>query len=398
MTPRSLPRPAAFWLLAAVSATFLAASAAPSPLYVVFQAEWGFSPTTLTAVFAVYALALLAALLTAGALSDHVGRRPVIAGALLVEIAAMAVFAGAQDVGWLFAARIVQGLATGAATGALAAALIDLHPPRGALFNTLAPTAGLAAGALGSGLLVQFGPHPTSLVFVILASAFAVFLLALAAVPETTARRPGALASLRPSAAVPAHARPTFATLVPALTATWALGGLYLSLGPSLAARVLDVHNHVAGGLVVTALAGSASLASFAARGVEPRRAMITSTLALALGVAVSLVALETESIPLFYAGAAIAGAGFGPAFLSAIRLLAALAEPAERAALLSVVYVLSYLAFSIPAVIAGLVVTSAGLRPTAVVYGAVVIALATSAAAGFALQGRRALDLSPSH
>ena len=118
----------AFWLLASILTALLFASAVPSPLYVVFQDEWGFSSITLTSVFAVYAIALLAALLVVGSISDHIGRRPTLVAALALEIVAMAAFAGAQDVGWLFAARTLQGIATGTAMGAISAALIDLQP------------------------------------------------------------------------------------------------------------------------------------------------------------------------------------------------------------------------------------------------------------------------------
>src|SRR5215472_14557667 len=104
-----LPRSTAFWLLGATSLVFLFASAAPSPLYVVYQAKWGFSAITLASVFAVYALALLLALVTVGALSDHIGRRPVLLASLLVEIAAMIVFVRVGDVSWLLVARAVQG-------------------------------------------------------------------------------------------------------------------------------------------------------------------------------------------------------------------------------------------------------------------------------------------------
>src|SRR5436853_6060215 len=107
LVPR-LERQSAFWLLAAVLAALLFASSVPSPLYVVYQHEWHFSAITLTAVFAVYALALLGALLVVGSISDHVGRRPTLLAALAVEIAAMFAFADARGVGWLFAARILQ--------------------------------------------------------------------------------------------------------------------------------------------------------------------------------------------------------------------------------------------------------------------------------------------------
>src|SRR3954468_21475359 len=161
-SPTSLPRRSrqlshatAFWLVAATLVFLLFASSAPSPLYVVYQATWHFSPLTLTSVFAVYVLALLVALVFAGSLSDRVGRRPVLLLALGTQIAGMVLFALAHGVEAVFAARIVQGLATGVATGAISAALIDLQPPGrphlGALLSSAAPPFGLAAGALGSG-------------------------------------------------------------------------------------------------------------------------------------------------------------------------------------------------------------------------------------------------------
>ena len=85
---RTLSRPAAFWSVAVLLVLVLAASGVPSPLYRVYAEEFGFSSGVLTVVFAVYAIALLAALLVVGGLSDHVGRRPVLAVALLLEAVA----------------------------------------------------------------------------------------------------------------------------------------------------------------------------------------------------------------------------------------------------------------------------------------------------------------------
>ena len=123
-----LPRGVGFWLLAVVLGLLVFASSAPSPLYGVYQQKWRFSATTLTAIFGVYALALIVTLLVVGALSDYVGRRPVIVGALVVEIGAVSLFLAATGVGWLYGARVLQGCAVGAATSALSAALIDLQP------------------------------------------------------------------------------------------------------------------------------------------------------------------------------------------------------------------------------------------------------------------------------
>src|ERR1700748_2584777 len=102
-----------FWATAGVLFLFITASAAPAPLYRVYQEEWGFTATTLTGVFAVYVLALLVTLLVAGSLSDHVGRRVVIGAGLVLEIVACLAFLAAGDLDTLFVARASQGVAVG---------------------------------------------------------------------------------------------------------------------------------------------------------------------------------------------------------------------------------------------------------------------------------------------
>ncbi|MGY1584641.1 MFS transporter [Streptomyces sp. MN13] len=172
-----LSRGISFWLLGAIQLLLLFAAGAPSPLYPLYQAEWGFGPTAVTLVFALYAFGLLAALLVVGSLSDHVGRRPVLIVSLLVEIAAMVVFIEAAGLGWLLVARGIQGLATGAAMGAIGAGLVDLQPlhkPRlGPLVSGTSILLGLALGGLGAGVLVRYAPAPTMLVYLLLIAAFA---------------------------------------------------------------------------------------------------------------------------------------------------------------------------------------------------------------------------------
>jgi MFS family permease len=126
---RTLPKPAAFWILAVLFLMLFFASAAASPLYPVYQVRFGFSAATLTAVFAVYVLVLLATLLFFGTVSDYLGRLPVIIMALLFSVAGCAVFLAAHDVGALYLARSLQGIATGLASGPIGAALIELQPP-----------------------------------------------------------------------------------------------------------------------------------------------------------------------------------------------------------------------------------------------------------------------------
>lgn len=382
----TLSRTAAFWSLAAILALLLFASSAPSPLYIVYQAEFGFSAITLTSVFAVYALGLLTSLVVAGSVSDHVGRRPTLLIALAIEIVGMLLFAEAQSVVWLFAARALQGIATGIAMGAISAALLDLQPaekPRlGALLGVAAPLGGLATGALAAGLLVQYGPDPTRLIFWLLFGIFVVATLVAASVPETVPRNGPWLHSLRPSIAVPGPLRVAFVATIPCLMASWALGGLVLSLGPSLTAGELGNTSHVAGGLPIFIMAGVSSLASVWLRDTHARSTARGGLAALISGVALTLVGLNAGSLALFLVGAAIAGLGFGPAFAGAFRALSNRAPVDQRAGLVSAILVASYLAFSLPAVAAGVAVTQFGLHDTTNVYGALLIIVAAIALA----------------
>jgi predicted MFS family arabinose efflux permease len=371
----------------------LAASGVPSPLYRVYQQQFGFSSSVLTTIFAVYAFALLASLLVVGALSDHVGRRPVLAVALLVEAAAMVLFLLATDVGWLLAARVVQGLATGAMTGAMGATLLDFQRsqrPLGALVNSASPGFGLSVGAVGAGLLVEFVPSPTDWVFGALAVVFVAAALAVLRLPESSPRIPGALRSLRPQVHVPAPQRPAFFVVLPCLAATWSLGGLYASLGPSLVAGVFQVDDHLVGSLLILALNGTSLLGSLAMRGSAPERAMVRGALVFAGGVAGTVGALFAGSLTLFFISAVVSGFGFGSAFLGAMATVTRGVAAGERAGLLSAVFVVGYLAFSVPAIAAGVAVGALGLARTTEIYGAAVIVLALSAAGALVLRGRR--------
>ena len=292
------------------------ASAAASPLYPVYQAQFHFSATTLTAVFAVYVLVLLITSLFFGSVSDYLGRLPVIITALVLSAAGCVVFLAAHDTGALYAARSLQGVATGLASGSIGAALIELQPPgsqRAPLVTSAFSTLGLALGALVTSVLVQYAPAPTRLIWWVLLAVFAAGIVAVPAMAEPGSRRPGALASLRPRIAVPRQARGTFAGAVPCLVATWALGGLYLSLGPSLAAQATGSPNLVWGGLVIFLLCGTGAVAAFVLRGISSRAAMLAGCLLLLAGVAVTFGAIATTTAAAFIVGTAVAGAGLRP-------------------------------------------------------------------------------------
>jgi predicted MFS family arabinose efflux permease len=383
-SPGRLPGSAAFYLLASVILAFLAASAAPTPLYAVYASAWGFSPITTTIVFGVYALAVLAALLTVGSLSDHVGRRPVLLASIAVQAAVMVVYATAGGVPQLLVARVLQGLSTGAAAGAVGAGLLDLNRVRGTTANAVAPVTGTAAGALGSGLAVQYLPAPTHLIYLILLAVFAIQAAGVMLMSETSTPRPGALASVRPQFALPPLTRRPLLFAVPALVAAWSLAGFYGSLGPALIKVVSGSGSVVLGGAALFVLAASGGAGVLLLKRLSPRALMLTGAGALLAGAGITVIAVTIGSVAAFFAGTVIAGAGFGGGFQGAIRSVLPLAAPHQRAGVLSVVYIVSYLAFGMPAVIAGfLAVHEGSVLATAQQYGAAVMALAALALIG---------------
>lgn len=364
----------------------LAQSGAPSPLYPVYESDWHLTPSNVTVVFAVYVLGLLLTLVTVGSLSDHIGRRPVILAAVVVALASLVVFALATNVIDLVVARALQGASVGASMGALGAALIDHqpagHPRLAALFNGVIPPTALSVGALGSGLLVQFAPLPTVtvyVVFIVLVLAIGVLFLFL---PERTTRRPGARASLRPAVLLPRQTRRVFGAVVGCMISSWALAGLYLALGPTIVVSLLHLESHVAGGLAVVALTGAGALTGLAIQRSDALKSMIVGAVALVVGPILTVVALELNSTWGFFASSAIAGIGFGAAFQSALRLLLAVAPAEGRGGLLSTVYLVSYLAFGLPSIAAGLLVPVVGLVNVVVGYAALVALLALVALA----------------
>jgi MFS family permease len=389
-----LSRPVAFAAITAIFVIFAAAASAPTPLYVVYQREWGFTDTTLTVIFAVYVLGLIGALLVLGGLSDHVGRRPLLATAIALEGAAFVLFIFAGGVTVLLLARTVQGIATGIAFSTLGATLVDLNPAhspgRAGLVNGVAPISGLALGAIGCGALVQFAPAPTHLVFALLLTGMVAAGAVVARLPETSARRPGAIASLVPVLGIPVRLRRDVYALVPIIVASWALGGLYLSLGPSVAVSVFGLRNHLIGGLVVTLLAGAGAVTAFSLRAWPTHTVLVISAVTLSAGTALTLAGVEAHAVALAFVGTLVAGVGFGASALASFGTLARIAAPGERSELLAAALVIAYLAFSLPAVAAGLASTSFGLHPTTVVYSLGVVALGLMALAAQGLRSAR--------
>jgi hypothetical protein len=378
---RTLDPGVAFHLQASIIVTFLAGSSAPTALYAVYQSAMGFSATTLTVIFGVYALGVLAALLVFGRLSDYVGRRPVLLVATAAQAGSMLLFMFADSTWHLLSARLFQGLITGAAVAAAGAGMLDIDKHAGGVANSVAPPTGTALGGILSGLFVQFLPAPTTLIYAVFAAIYVVQLAGFSRTAETATSRAGALKSLTPRLALPATARAATYRAIPTLVAIWALAGFYASLGPKLVRGFGGDHASLLGGLVVFVFSSIAAITVLATQKVQPLKMLETSSTSLLVGLAVSAIGVQQASVVVFMTGTAILGAGFGAGLQGAIRSVAAVLAPQERAAVLSILFVVSYLAMGLPVILAGYRLAVTGnIVGTAEEFGIAIVALAAVA------------------
>ena len=383
MERRHLTLPAGL-ALAGEAITFTSlylAAGALTPLLVVYKEQWEASAADLTLAFAVYAIGFLAAVLTVGSLSDHVGRRPVLLGALVVQAASNAIFLFAPDMGWVIAGRIVQGVAGGAATTAFTAALVELASPNreklGTTLGSVGLTGGLGVGSLLAGVAIQFTTAANSIVFIALLIITMLGIVVIALSPESVPRAPGALRSLVPRVAIPPATRREFAAAAPVIAAIWMLAGLSGGLAPIMVRSVFHLDSGLLNGLSGFVAPAASAVIAVAFAGLAPRRSMtigIYASIAGALGV---IGGVWAGSLALMIIGQAISGVGFGASFTAALRLIFPLAAPHQRAGVVAVIYVISYVAFGVPIVIAGQLAGSVGLVPTVYWYSAVTVLLA---------------------
>lgn len=379
--PSTLSPTASFAGVTAAFAAFFFAAGAPTPLLALRQQQWGFSPGTLTIAFSVYALGLLVALLVAGSLSDHIGRRPILLASLVGELASMIIFLLASDITWVIVARIVQGVATGLATSAFSAAIVEHAPAHlkklaGGLAGA-SVAGGLGVGALATGAAVQFLGDANTVVFAVLSGLMVLAIAFVAFTSEPGDTRRGALKSLTPCISLPSHIRRDFIAGIPVHVSGWMFPAFFLGLSPA----VLRLHFGLTGGLVAgfTAFLGpfSAAVASFAFARHAGRRSTVVGMSLILVGMVVVLVGVTNTWLAAVWLGAVVGGIGFGGAFGGQLRLIAPFIEAHERAGVFAGIYTVAYLSFGVPVVIAGQLAPRWGLMPTFEAYAATVITLA---------------------
>ncbi|WP_344072259.1 MFS transporter [Streptomyces crystallinus] len=356
----------------------------PTPLYRMYQEKWGFSSFMVTVIFAVYAVGVIVALLLLGQLSDAVGRRPVLLAGLVASALSAVCFLFEQGLPELFAGRVLSGLSAGLFTGTATAAVVELAPPRWAASATLVATAanmgGLGSGPLLAGLLAQFAPDPLRQVFIVDLVLVAAGVVGVLLIPATVRDREGG--SRRPRRLrVPASVRPAFVPAAMAGFAGFATMGLFTSVAPSFLSEVVGVSEPAVSGTVVFTVFAASTAGQLLMGRVGVRRALPWGCVVLVVGMAVIAGALLAASLPLLVVGAVTAGAGQGLSFRAGVTEVSEHSPPERRGEITSALFVVLYVAISIPVVGVGIMAVTLGLRTSGLIFTACVAALAATTA-----------------
>ncbi|WP_371776803.1 MFS transporter [Streptomyces sp. NBC_01438] len=381
-----------FWATAYTLLILLTGTNLPTPLYRGYEAKFDFSPFVVTLIFAVYVAALIPSLLVAGPLSDAIGRRRVLLPAIALAALGSLGFALANGTGWLFAARILQGLAVGAASGALTAALSELEPSgsrrKAALVSTVASVGGLGLGPVLAGLLAQYAPAPDVVPFVV---EIVLLIPAAIAVMRMPATRQGARwRPRRPQ--IPRRMRAVFVTSGTANFAAFAVIGLFLTLIPAYVATLTNSTNLMLGGGTAALMLACSAIVQLLAYGRPAHLLQLVGLPVLALGLGLLVLVGAIDSLALLLGATVLAGIGHGLAFLGGLTTVNNAAPDSGRAEVLSSFYVIVYTGVGLPVLGVGVLATTISLTTAVSWFAGIVAVLCLLVLVALSRTDRRAL------
>ena len=365
-----------------------AAVGATIPLFNVYRAEDGFTNAGISLAVVAYSAATLSTLLVLGRLSNHVGRRPTAIASLGLLVLGCLLFLNVHEIGILIAGRLLMGLGAGLASSSLTAYIVDTAPARPTWLASVASSQtvmlGLAVGAIASGALVQFGPWPRDLIYLVVICLLLLSAALVAISPETVTPTPGGWRSLHPSVRVPFRVRHLLPVAGAVFLATWATGAFYQAFVPALVADQLHTNSSLVIGVVFAAYMGASALGAPLGGRFSPAAAQRMGMTAFLAGWIGLIAAITTGALPLFITATIIAGAAQGIAISAATRgLLDGSALP-DRAPTFAVIYLLSYISATIPSLISAQLSSVYSIPHIALGYGglALLATLFTAAAA----------------
>lgn len=333
-------------------------AAVPIPLYGIYQSQDQIGYLELSLSSVVYFIGAVTTLLLFGRLTNYLGRKPVSLTALLLAACSLLFFLNLHDATFLIAGRLLQGLACGLASTALAAWLID-HSPAVPVWIPPAviscgPMMGLTLGGVGAGFLIEYAPYPRQLAFAVALMLIIAATLMLIKGRETMPRQAGALGSLKPNFTLPARARQAFPLAACTFVCTWALGGFFQAFGPAMAREQLHSHSAVTAALVFASIMAPSSIGAVFADRMTPHRAQLTGMLSFTLFVGGILICLHQGLLGGFLLASILAGIALGLVLTGSIGTLVSDLLPEERANVFSVINATAYTGAAVPTLIAG--------------------------------------------
>ncbi|MFG2881224.1 MFS transporter [Streptomyces sp. NPDC048297] len=365
---------------AAVFAVGMVGTTLPTPLYGLYRQQLGFSELIVTVVFAVYAVGVITALLVAGGASDVLGRRPVLAAALVLAALSAVCFLSEGGLPLLYTGRVLSGFSAGLLSGTGTAAVLDLAPPdrraRAALAATAANMGGLGLGPLLSGVLAQYAPWPLTLPFLVHLALLALALVVVGLLPETV-HHTGPRPSLRPQGmTVPPEVRGVFAPCSLAAFAGFALLGLFTAVAPAFLSQTLHERNLAVIGAVAFCVFCASTAGQVLMGRLGPQAALTWGCAVLVASLVLVGTSLAAASFPVLLLGAVTGGTGQGMAFRAGLTLVSAAAPPEHRGATISAFFVIAYLGISLPVVGVGALAVTLGVRVAGLVFTACAVVL----------------------
>lgn len=388
-----MSKPLAFAAIVFTFAVGMLGTTMPTPIYSLYQAEFGFSLFVVTVIYAAYAIGVLAALLAFGRWSDSLGRRPMLLAGIAFAIASALVFVFADSLTSLLVGRVLSGVSAGIFVGTATVTLIEMAPetwrPWAPFVATAANIGGLGLGPLVAGILVEYAPAPLRLPFYVDIALLLVGAVAVVLVPETVAVKKGARPHMQ-RLALPAEIRGTFARSAIAGFAGFAVLGLYTAVTPGFLGSVLGIDNHALGGLVVFAMFFASASAQIALRSLPVSLALKGGCGVLILGVAFLGIALSTASLVLLIISAVVCGVGQGVTFSKGIAAVTGELPPDRRAEVTSTFFVVLYIALSVPVIGAGAAANAWGLVTAGIVFSIIVALLAAISIGSLVVEDRR--------
>jgi MFS family permease len=377
-----------FWLVALAFVTAMAFSTVPTPLYAIYQQQDGFSTLTVTIVFGIYAVGVVTSLLLAGHVSDWAGRKPVLITGLFVLTLAAVVFLIWHALPALLVARLLSGLGIGTVTATATAFLNDLHSAsrphsgrgRFELVSTAANIGGLGIGPLVAGFLAQFVDAPLRTPYVVFIALLLVSVVVVSVTPETV-RPPAEQPRYRPQRVSADHGdRPGFIAATASAFLAFAIFGVATSLDPGFVAGTLHQPSRLLAGAAVFVVFGAAALAQATTMSMSLGGRSAVGLVGVAVGLVVLVTGMEITSFAAFLIGGAIAGAGAGVLFKSAVGTVAAMAAPAVRGEALATLFLAAYVGLIVPTLALGVASQLVDAQTSILWFGAAMLLLAAGA------------------